>query len=417
MSKKVSFAVIGAGSRGLYSYAPYISQHPDEAEIVAVADPLSFNRGEMAKRFNIPSAGVFSDWRELLDRPRLADVAMITVQDAMHCEVALAAVEKGYHILLEKPMGVSPDECKRIVAAVQAKGVMLCVCHVLRYAPYFKKIKSLIDDGSIGELVGIQHTEGVGWWTYAHAYVRGNWRKESESSFTLMSKSCHDIDLLNWWAGARCTSVSSYANLKHFHPRNRPANATDRCWTCPLADEGCAYSAKKLYMGMVKDGVETWPVNVLVNEFNEAAMEKALKEGPYGRCVYACDNDVVDHQVVNMDFANGVSVSFTMTAFTPGGRMTKVMGSDGYLEGDEKKLRWFSFKTKEWTEFNFATATGNVADGHGGGDFGMMAAFIGALRGDGDAYVSTDENQTLESHLITFFAEQSRRDGKTYQIN
>jgi len=412
MKNKPTIAVIGAGSRGLYSYPPYILKHPDKAAIVAVAEPREFFRNEMVRQFDIAPANIFTDWRQLLSAPRLADAVMITVQDELHKDIAVAAANKGYDILLEKPMAVTAADCMEIYNAVKKNGVKLCVCHVLRYAPFFVKVKEIIDSGVIGEVATIQHTEGVGWWHQAHSYVRGNWRNEKLSSFMLLAKSCHDMDILSWWVGKKCVSVASFGHLKHFKAENKPACATDRCMTCPLADDGCSYSAKKFYMEMFDKSPREWPINVLVSEFTREALIEALNTGQYGRCVYACDNDVVDNQVVIMDFKDGVTANFTMTAFTPGGRQVKVMGTEGCIEGDEKTLRAFSFRTKKWQDYDLASKSGDVSDGHGGGDFGLMAAFIEALQYDDESRIRSGADQTISSHLMTFAAEEARLTNK-----
>jgi predicted dehydrogenase len=414
---KVTLALIGAGSRGLYSYSPYVAQNPDKAQIVAVAEPRQFNRELTAADYGIKPDGVFEDWKELLAKDKLADAVIIAVQDALHKEIAIAAADKGYDILLEKPMAPAASECVEICDAVKRNGVKLCVCHVLRYAPFFMKIKEIIDSGIIGDVATVQHTEGVGWWHQAHSFVRGSWRNEKLSSFMLLAKSCHDIDILNWWIGKKCTSVASFGHLKHFRPENKPPRATDRCMSCPLADEECCYSAKKFYLSSFEKDSTGWPVNVLVSDFTKEAVIEALEKGPYGRCVYSCDNDVVDNQVVIMDFEDGITANFTMTAFTPGGRQTKIMGTEGYLEGDEKTLRVFSFRDERWHDYDFSTSTGTVSDGHGGGDFGIMESFIDSLSKGNDAGIKTGPDETLRSHLMTFAAEKARLENRVVVID
>lgn len=411
-SKNISFAVIGAGGRGLYSYSPYILKNPDKASIVAVAEPRDFFRNEMIKQFGIPEDNVFTDWRQLLGVPKLADVIMITVQDELHKDIAVMAANKGYHILLEKPMATNVADCVKICEVVKKNNVKLCVCHVLRYAPFFVKIKEIIDSGIIGQVATIQHTEGVGWFHQAHSYVRGNWRNEKLSSFMLLTKSCHDIDLLNWWVGKRCLSVASFGHLKHFKVANKPLNTTDRCITCSLGDGQCCYSAKKYYLDLFDNGKYGWPVNSLTSDFTRASLIEALKTGPYGRCVYLCDNDVVDNQVVILNFESNVTANFTMTAFTPGGRQVRIMGTEGYLEGNEKFLKVFRFADRTWQNYDFSSSYNDVAAGHGGGDFGLMASFIDALQNNNENSIRTGVDETFASHLITFAAEKARLENK-----
>ena len=409
--KPITFAIIGAGSRGMGAYGKYILEHPEDGKVVAVADPREFNREEMAKVHNIPRENVFSDWKELLERPKLADAIIIATIETMHKEPAIKAAEKGYHILLEKPMAPDVESCKAIVESAKRHKVILMVCHVLRYAQYFAKIKEIIDSGRIGEIANIQHLEGVAWWHQAHSFVRGNFRNEKESSFMLLAKSCHDIDLLNWWIGKKCLRVSSFGDLKHFRKENKPAQAADRCMDCPLADDKCAYSAKKFYFEKLRKGEYHWPLSMLITEFTEQALEKALREGPYGRCVYNCDNDVVDHQVVAMEYEDRISVTFTMSAFTPHGRMTRILGTKGYIDGTEGTIRILDFNSEQWEEITI-----EAGGGHSGGDEGLMNAFIQAVSTGDERYSKTGPDVTLESHLIVFAAEQARLEKRVVEM-
>uniref|UniRef100_UPI00358F8EE2 uncharacterized oxidoreductase SP_1686-like isoform X3 n=1 Tax=Myxine glutinosa TaxID=7769 RepID=UPI00358F8EE2 len=236
----------------------------------------------------------------------------------MHKEPAIAFASKGYHILLEKPMAVTEKDCKEVIAATKQAGVMLCVCHVLRYSPATIKIKELLNAGAIGDVVHIQHLEPVGFEHFAHSFVRGNWRNEKESAFSLLCKSCHDIDLINYWMDdKRCLKVSSFGSLSHFTKDDKPAGASDRCLDC-MVEESCPYSAKKIYLEPAQRGVTGWPLSVICpdSQVTVGAITEALRSGPYGRCVYQCDNDVVTNQVVNMEFEEGATAALTMIAFS-----------------------------------------------------------------------------------------------------
>ena len=410
-AQPITLAIIGAGSRGMHAYGKYCLDHPEEIRVVAVADPRDYNRNEMAKQHNIPTENVFTDWRELLSRPKLADAVVISTIETMHKAPAIKAAELGYHILLEKPMAPDVESCKAIVQSAKKHKVILMVCHVLRYAKYFAKIKELVDSGRIGNIVSIQHLEGVGWWHQAHSFVRGNFRNVKESSFMLLAKSCHDMDFINWLIGKKCLRVSSFGDLKHFRPENKPAEAADRCIDCILADDKCPYSAKKFYFDKLNSGEHGWPLAMLITEFTEQALTKALREGPYGRCVYACDNDVVDHQVVAMEYEDRISASFTMCAFTPHGRFTRIFGTKGFIEGKEGTLRILDFTSGQWEEIEM-----DVSGGHSGGDEGLMQAFIQAVRTGDERYSRTGPDVTLESHLITFAAEQARLEKRVVEM-
>ena len=138
-------------------------------------------------------------------------------------------------MLLEKPMATSEDECRKIVESVKRHKRILAVCHVMRYAPFFRKLKEIVQSGILGEIRAVRHIEQVGYWHQAHSYVRGNWRNADTSSPMILAKCCHDMDILLYLLERKCKKVSSFGSLRHFTPANRPAEATDRCLDCPLA--------------------------------------------------------------------------------------------------------------------------------------------------------------------------------------
>ena len=415
--KSVSYIIVGAGSRGT-GYAGYAGGHPDRAEVVGVAEPREPARMRLVADHDIPPDNIYSDWRDLARRERFADAAVITTQDAMHTEPAIALAEKGYHLLLEKPMAPTAEECQRIVAAVKANGVMLAVGHVMLYTPYTQALKRLLDQGAVGDIVSIQHLEPVGYWHQAHSFVRGNWRNEAESSFMLLAKSCHDIDWLRYIMGERCLSVSSFGTLKHFRPEEKPAAAGDatRCLDCAYETE-CPYSAKRFYLGRLKQGLTGWPLNVITFDVTEPGVTEALRSGPYGRCVYECDNDVVDNQVVNIRFAGDKTASFTMTAFNqPGHRRTSIFGTRGEIYGDGQKIHLFDFLTEETRVIDTTSSDASLAGGHGGGDYGLMEAFIRAVAANDPGGLLSGPDETLESHLMVFAAEQARRENRVVDL-
>ena len=328
--------VIGCGNRG-QTYSNFAKELPTWLKIVAVADPQKNRREKVARMANLTNPDlILDDWTKLAKLDKLADCAFITTQDQMHMEPAVILAKKGYHLLLEKPMSVDESECEKIAQACQASGVILAVCHVLRYFPPVLKIREIIDSGLIGDVVTIDHRENVHFWHFAHSFVRGNWRNVSTSTFSLLAKSCHDIDLIMFWMGdRRCTKIQSFGNLKHFQASEAPEGAAPNCFACPdKVERSCPYSAKKIYLEMPRSlDAPTWPTSVVCDIEDhpggyKVALTEALESGPYGRCVYACDNDVVDHQVVNMEFENGATAAFTMNAFTKNGcRETRICGT------------------------------------------------------------------------------------------
>ena len=414
--KTTSVAIVGAGNRGLEAYGRFVEMNPQLAKVVAVAEPQETRRQNAARLHSILPENIFEDWRQLADRPRLAEAILITTSDSYHKEPAIAFAKKGYDILLEKPMATTLEDCYEIAKAAEENNVRLVVCHVLRYAPFYMQVKQIIDNGTLGEICSLQHTEGVGWLHQAHSYVRGNWNNTEKSSFMLLAKSCHDIDLINWWISKRCRKVSSFGSLKHFNAANKPTNATQYCMDCPLQDDGCLYSAKKYYFNHLKNGNHDWPISVLLDEFTSEALEEKLRTSDYGKCVYASDNDVVDHQVVAMEYDEDITVTFTMTAFAPEGRRTIIHGTKGYLEGDGKTIRILDYVSNSWTEIPINKLDDNVLDGHGGGDDGIMQSFLKSLANDDSSEIKTGCYETLQSHLITFAAEKSRIEGRTINI-
>ena len=325
--RQITGIIVGCGNRG-QNYAEYARHFPERFRLVAVADPRAVVREKLQKRYSIEEKYVYDDWRKLADAERLADCALITLPDREHYEAAVQLAKKGYHILLEKPMATKLEHCKEIVRVCREKNVLLAVCHVLRYLPIVKKIKELLEKNVIGKLVSIQHIEPVGkddrlqrfdenligilgFYHFAHSFVRGNWHNEEESCFSLLAKCCHDLDLIQYWMQPRqCTDISSFGKLMHFTSDNKPKGASDRCLTCPV-EETCPYSAKKIYGEKPNRG---WPVSVVVPDIEDhetwddikVKLTHALETGPYGKCVYGdCNNDVVDQQVVSLNFDDG----------------------------------------------------------------------------------------------------------------
>lgn len=413
--KKVKLIIAGAGSRGA-GYAEFAKSFPDRLEIVGVAEPRDFYRNEMVRKFNIPEKNVYTDWQDMAKRKKFADGVIIATQDNMHTEPAVKFAKKGYHIMLEKPMAPTAAECKKIVAAAKKYGIIFAVCHVLRYTNYTRKLKQLLDSGVIGDIVSMQHIEAVEWWHQAHSFVRGNWRNEKESSFMLLAKSCHDVDWISYIMGQKCKAVSSFGSLKHFRKEEQPKGAGSRCLDCSC-EPTCPYSAIKIYIKDRLDKGQTgWPVNVLTPVVNKENVLKALKEGPYGRCVYECDNDVVDNQVVNMLFDGGRTVTFTMTAFAHGGRKTRIFGTRGEICGDSSQIKIFDFLTQKTETVDTNATEGSILGGHGGGDGGLMERFVTALATGDASQILSGPDATLESHLMVFAAEKSRKEGKTITL-
>lgn len=414
--KKLTAVIIGYGNRG-YAYGQYSVDHPEELEIVAIAD-LNPIRQETARvRHNIPAEGIYTDWKDLAAKPKMADFAMVTVQDNMHHEVALALIEKGYHLLLEKPMAPTPKECKDITEAAEKKGVKVVVCHVLRFTQFWRTIKHIIDSGRLGKVMNVIAQEEVGDRHHSHSFVRGEWRNTAESTCMIMAKCCHDMDILQWILGQKCKYVQSFGRLSYFRKENQPAGAPDRCLDgCPVADT-CHYNAVKLYPQGTSAYFRRTAAGTNEMPTDEQVME-AIKEGPYGRCVFACDNDVVDHQVVNLEYEDGCTVSFTMTAFSQGFRGIRVFGTEGELVSsqDQTYLELYSFDTRQWERIDLNMTGNDIATGHGGGDTGIMVDILSLLRGETPSDSICEVRTSYENHITGFAAEESRLTNRVISI-
>jgi len=415
----VTYVVVGAGSRGSI-YATYATENPSVAKVVGVAEPREYRLKTFLKKHgaNVPPENIFSDWKDVLKREKFADAVVIATPDALHTEPCIAFANKGYHILVEKPMAISEDDCGRITKAAHDNNIIFAVGHVMRYTPYTQKIKELVDSGAIGKVQSIQHTEPVGYWHFAHSYVRGNWRREDEATFSLMAKSCHDIDWIKYIIGAKCKKVSSFGSLNHFTKANKPKEAgnASRCLDCSIANS-CPYSATKIYLDAVKEGVTGWPVHVIVSSDPDTeSVTDALRNGPYGRCVYKSDNDVCDNQVVNMEFEGGLTSSFTMIAFSEEicVRKTRIYGTYGEMQCDGKSIRLVDFRDphtpKVYTpDPNF---THSKMAGHQGGDWYLMDSFVASVAFNDPKEILSGPEETLESHLLVFAAERARRESR-----
>ncbi|GAA1602745.1 Gfo/Idh/MocA family oxidoreductase [Saccharothrix algeriensis] len=406
----VRLVVAGAGLRGI-GYARRAAA--TGARVVAVAEPDPARRAAFAAEFGVPAEHVYADWADLAGAGRLAEAVVIATQDQTHADAAVAFAGLGYHILLEKPMATTEPDALRITEAVDRAGVMLAVCHVLRYTPYTQALKKLLDEGAIGRLVNVQHLEPIGWWHFAHSFVRGHWNNSETSAPLLLTKSCHDIDWLLYLFGTEPSRVSSFGGLTHFRPEQRPEGAADRCLDCPL-EPRCPYSAPRLYRSCLGDPArEFWPLSAVTRDHTPDGIDAALRTGPYGRCVYDADNNVVDHQVVAMEFPDGATCTFTMTAFTPmENRRTRLFGTHGQLDGDGRLLHLTDFRTGEQRTVDTGlTAGGTAADGHGGGDEAIMDAFLGAVATGNAKLLNSDAATSLAGHRVVWAAEQARTTG------
>lgn len=409
----ITVAICGCGSRGAETYGRTFFRMKDKYKITALCDINAERLKKYGEIFEVPEENRFLS-EEQFFRKKRADLLTVATLDADHVRQCLAGLKAGYDILLEKPITGDKQDCYDLLNAQKQYGGKVLVCHVLRYSNALRKVDELLKAGAVGRLTVIQAIEQVAYWHQAHSFVRGNWRRAEDTVPMILAKCCHDLDLLQHFAGARCRSVSSVGDLTYFKRENAPQDAAPRCLACRYVDE-CPYSAKAIYIDGWKNKGKPeneWPYNVLTDEIplTEAALTEALRNGPYGRCVFACDNDVVDHQLTQMTFENGVKATLTMTAFTADcGRIIKFYGTTGEIVMDEVRdvieVKPFG-KKKETLSINAISVGGY---GHGGGDYGLICQLYETLCGREREETSLEES--LESHLMGICAEESRLAG------
>lgn len=411
--KKLRAAVIGAGLRGDV-YASYALEHPEELKIVAVAEPDEGRRFLFSEKFHIPRERQFTSWEQLLEAGKLADFVMVCTQDRMHFQPVKEALKAGYHVLCEKPM--SPDETEIVEMGQLSRdyGQILSICHVLRYSPFYTRIKRLLSQGAIGQLVSIHSIEEVGYWHYAHSFCRGNWRNSKESSPMILQKCCHDMDILLWLTGKKCTRVQSFGELTYFNQEHAPVGAPKYCMDGCEARNECPFYAPRFYLEherAEKDGL----ARAVEPKADREALIAALQHGPYGRCVFHCDNDVVDHQVVNLEFEGGITASFQMCAFTKDfNRRITLMGTRGQIDGNMEEG---IIEVKDFVTGSVDTIELNTPDtGHSGSDSALMQDFIGLIAKDQGESSRSGAEVSVDSHLVALAAEKSRKERQTIEF-
>lgn len=409
MSKEpIRLAVIGAGARGSDAYAPYALEHPHLLQISAVAEPDEYKRARFAARYAVPNEDCFSNWEELLSEHR-ADAVLIATPDNEHVAPILRAMENKWHILAEKPISTSLNETLELQAAIKNYDCVFMICHVLRHTHFFRLMKDVVSSGALGDIVSIQHAENVGYFHHAHSFVRGNWSREESSSPMILAKCCHDFDILNWLVNSECTRIASFGSLRHFREEHAPANSPSRCSEgCPV-EEHCPYSTRHYFDDDGKHAFSAF-AQIVKNAGHSEDLETALLRTPYGRCVYRCDNDVVDHQVAIVEYENGCSVSFSMSAFSSRtSRAITLMGTLGELQGnmEENRLTLHDYKSGTSRELPLPAEDGM----HGGGDTGLIHDFVQQIMSPDNNKLRSANHQGINAHIMAFAAERARISG------
>ena len=412
LSNTKTAILIGAGSRGRMAYLHHFQR--EGVKLVAVADLKPENVRMVKNQYKIADDMCFSDYHDMLKLGKIADIAIICTSDRQHVEPFKMCAELGYHILLEKPVSPFPTEVVEIDKIAETYDKTIMICHVLRYAPFFQKIKEIIDSGAIGKIMSINYSENMAWWFSTTCYVRGVWNNSDTSSPILLAKSCHDMDMLVYLTGKKCKKVSSFGDLSYFKAEKAPEGAGKRCVVDCKVESECPYSAKRIFVEDVPPVIAESRKKDYV-EVEEQLIHELVTSNA-GKCVFHCDNNVCDHQILMLEFEDNILATFHLNAFNyQHSRTIKICGTLGEIGGN--------FKTGEICVQRFCenepqnyVITGKPGESHGGGDAGIVKAFIAAMEGDTSRNI-TNARETLHSHMICFAAEESRLlGGKVVEI-
>jgi predicted dehydrogenase len=419
LDKPVTAITLGAGNRGNV-YGGFAAAFPNDLKIVGVAEPVPLRNERYAKKHQIPDANRFPTWERVFEQPKFADAVIISTPDKLHFGPCMAALKAGYDVLLEKPISPSPEECRKILALAKKTGRVVAVCHVLRYAPYFVKLRELVQSGAIGQLVSIQHFEPISFAHMAHSYVRGNWHDRNATTPILLAKSCHDLDILRWIVGKPCEKVVAMGGLNLFKAANAPEGSTARCTDGCAVEANCPYSALRIYHRN-RQRLHVLDLPEDPEKQGEAILER-LRTTNYGRCVYRMDNNQDDHYICSMQFQGGITASFSMEAFTSyEGRRTRIMGTMGDIVGDMETFTVNDFRTGKATVYDkdkmTSTQVGSYNNaGHGGGDWRLVRDWVQAVSQQNPGLLTSTIDASVESHIMGFMAEKSRKTEKIEKI-
>lgn len=415
--KKLKVILIGAGLRGMI-YTDVMKTLSDKFEVVAVAEPVESRRNYIKEKHNLSDDMCFSDYKEILALGKIADVAIISTMDLEHLDASIEAIKLKYDLLLEKPIAPNAKDCKLITDCAIENNVKVVICTVLRYTDIFIKLKEIIDSGKIGKIMSINHEECVGNVHQSHSFVRGNWGNAEKSSEMLVQKSCHDMDILQWLIGKKCKKVQSFGTLSYFTRENAPEGSPEYCIEgCPVGDS-CPYNAVKLYLEE-KDNSWFRPAAAKEHNPDDEMVKSAISNTQYGKCVFKCDNTVVDHQTVNLLFEDDITVTFTMNAFNKGGRYIHIMGTKGEIRAaidNESPIEVYNLENGEKEIFDIVGKDG-MSGGHAGGDMGIITSLYEYLTGTYKGKSIPEISESYYNHLITFAAEEARKKGTIIDID
>lgn len=460
-AKPITAVLIGAGFRGREVYGSYALKNPEKLKFIAVADPDEARRRLFQKAHGIPDHQAFTSWEELFtpNQGKLADAAFICTQDNLHFQPAMAAMNLSYNLVLEKPISPSLKECREIAQVALEKKLIVQICHVLRFTKFWRKVKELVQSGSIGDIVHYDHSENVSYWHFGHSYVRGHYKNKAHSSPLILAKSCHDLDLMYWVLGQRPLTVQSTGELTFYRPENAPPRSPDRCTQgCP-EEARCPWNAPRLYLtgepllriGLhAPDRLTRWgaasvinnrnlmrllskvyrplegylnwnqfPTTVITSDLTPEGKLKALQEGPFGKCIFKCGNDVMDHQITTYTFPRGVTGTLTLHGVSDlEGRELRIFGTKGSIRG------YFRYNAEKITVTDFRYSKckvvhrgGLTLGGHGGGDYGLLDSFVRVMKNEISPHdAGADAENALEAHYMAFAAEDARVSHKKLEL-
>jgi predicted dehydrogenase len=408
---------LGAGNRGT-TYGNYAAEYPEDLDIVGVAEPIVERNDLHAKTHNIEDENRFVTWEHVLERPKFADMVIISMPDHLHYEPCIQAMRLGYDVLLEKPMAQSEGECREILRVQQKTRRVVGIAHVLRYAPYFIDMRNVVRSGKLGTIVNMQHMEPIEYRHMMHSYVRGNWHNSVETTPIILAKSCHDLDIMRWIIDEPCDKITGFGEVSFYKREHAPEGSGDRCLSCAV-EEGCAYSAKKMYL---RDKERIYAIMPVLPE-DPVELDKAilhsLETTNYGRCAFKMENDQPEHIACAMEFRSGATATFSMDGFTSyHGRRTRLMGTKGDLVGDMDTFTYTDYLTKKsftW-DISVSDVKGYEDSGHGGGDYRFVSDLLNAIYHRDESLLTSTVAASVESHIMGFRIEKSRKGGGVQEV-
>ena len=415
---------VGAGHR-TFAYSGYALDHPDKMKVVAIAEPDPIRRRRYSQLHGIRPEMQFTSFEDVVNRPPLAQAAINGTMDQLHHRSTIPLLEAGYDVLLEKPIAQTEQHVRDLIDTANSHKRTVMICHVLRYAPFYRRIKDLVDDGAIGSIVAMTSNENVSYHHMAVGFIRGRWNK-TEANPILLAKCCHDLDIIAWlMTGIPAKRVASFGSLLQFKPENAPAGSAERCLDGCEVEATCSYSAYGNYITQGLWGPYAWEsIEHIDSPTEEQKVESLRTDNPFGRCVWRCDNDVVDHQTAIVQFDNGVTATHNL--FGASARPTRtihILGTEGELEGDMEdgliKLRTPRVeKSHEYRQevIDVNITGGGGQGGHGGGDERLVADFASILRGNEPSKSVTNIQDSLTGHLIAFAADTAMCQGRVVEL-